>query len=57
MKPSPILTEIHNIRDELARKSGFNVRKFMNFIHEREHETAGHGMKFAPAIQPKTKGK
>ena len=34
MKPNPIPTEIRHTRDELARKSGYDVRKFMDFIRE-----------------------
>ena len=38
MEPNPVLTEIRRTRDELARKSGYDVRKFMDFIRERERE-------------------
>ena len=48
MEPNPILTEIRRTRDELARKSGYDVRKFMDFIREREREAAARGVKFAP---------
>ena len=40
MEPNPILTEIRHTRDELARKSGYDVRKFMDFIRERERKAA-----------------
>ena len=46
MEPNPILAEIRHTRDELARKSGYNVRKFMDFIREREREAAARGVKF-----------
>ena len=51
----PILREIRRTRDELVRKSGYDVRKFMNFIRERERESAARGVKFAPAAKPATK--
>ena len=55
MQPNPILTEIRRTRDELARKSGYDVRKFMDFIREREHEALARGMEFAPVTKPATK--
>jgi len=57
MEPNPILTEIRRTRDELARKSGYDVRKFMDFIREREREAAARGVKFAPPTKPVTKSK
>ena len=55
MEPNPILTEIRRTRDELARKSGYDVRKFMDFIRERECEALARGVKFAPPAKPVTK--
>ena len=55
MEPNPILTEIRRTRDELARKSGYDVRKFMDFIRERERDAAARGVKFAPPAKPVTK--
>ena len=55
MEPNPILTEIRRTRDELARKSGYDVRKFMDFIREREREAAARGVKFAPAAKSSAK--
>lgn len=57
MEPNPILTEIRRTRDELARKSGHDVRKFMDFIRQREREAAARGVKFAPPAKPATKVK
>lgn len=57
MESNPILTEIRQTRDELARKSGYDVRKFMDFIREREREAAARGVKFAPVAKPALKGK
>lgn len=47
MEPNPILAEIRRTRDELARRSGYDVRKFMDFIRERERTSAARGVKFA----------
>ena len=57
MQPNPILTEIRRTRDELARKSGYDVRKFMDFIREREREAAARGVKFASPAKPTIKAK
>ncbi|HEY3897283.1 MAG TPA: hypothetical protein VGM54_01645 [Chthoniobacter sp.] len=57
MEPNPILAEIRRTRDELARNSGYNVRKFMDFIREREREAAARGIKFASPAKPANKGK
>jgi hypothetical protein len=53
MEPNPILTEIRRTRDELARKSGHDVRKFMDYIREREREAAARGVKFVSPAGPK----
>ena len=55
MEPNPILIEIRRTRDELARKSGYDVRKFMAFIRERERQSATRGVGFAPAPVPEIK--
>ncbi len=57
MKPNAILAEIRETRDELARKSGYNVQKFMDFIRAREREAVAKGVKFAPVSRPATKEK
>ncbi len=57
MEPNPILTEIRRTRDELARKSGYDVRKFMDFIREREREAAVRGVKFSSPTKPATKAR
>ena len=57
MEPNPILTEIRRTRDELARKSGYDVRKFMDFIRECERAAVARGVKFPPAPKPATKAK
>jgi hypothetical protein len=55
MELNPILAEIRGTRDELARKSGYNVQKFMDFIRAREREAVARGVKFAPVSKPATK--
>ena len=50
MKPNPILEEIRHTRDELARRSGYNVRKFMDQIREREREATARGEKFEHCV-------
>ena len=55
MEPNPILTEIRRTRDELARKSGYDVRKFMDFIRESEREALARGVKFSLPTKPATK--
>ena len=57
MEPNPILAEIRRTRDELARKSGHDVRKFMDFIRAREREAAARGVKFAPPAKPAARAK
>ncbi|HEV7401902.1 MAG TPA: hypothetical protein VGO11_03215 [Chthoniobacteraceae bacterium] len=57
MEPNPILTEIRATREELARKSGYDVGKFMDFIRERERESARRGVTFAPVAGLGTKVK
>ncbi len=47
MEPNPILSEIRRTRDELARKSGYDIQKLMDFIREREREASARGVKFA----------
>lgn len=46
MQQNPILAEIRRTREELARKSGYNVRKFMDAIRESERESMQQGVKF-----------
>lgn len=48
MQPNLILTEIRHTRDELARAAGYDVRKFMDAIRERERAAAASGTVFAP---------
>ncbi len=36
MQPNSISSEIRSTRDELARKSGYNVRKLMDRVRKQE---------------------
>lgn len=57
MEPNPILAEIRATREELARKAGYDVRKFMDSIREREREAAARGVIFAPVVKAPAKTK
>ena len=46
MQPNPILTEIRHTRDEMARAAGYDVKKFMDTIRERERAAATRGIAF-----------
>lgn len=55
MEPNPILREIRATRDEFARKSGYDVRKFMDWIRDRERGAAARGVRFVALGKPGTK--
>ena len=46
MKANPILREIRNTRDDLARETGYDLQRLFSYIRERERESAAHGAKF-----------
>lgn len=46
MKTNEILVEIRQTRDDLARESGYDLRRLFDYIRQREHEAAGRGVKF-----------
>ena len=50
MAKNEIITEIRHTRDEMARAAGYDVRKFMDAIRERERAAAASGTPFAPPI-------
>ena len=55
MKPNPILTEIRQTRDDLARETGYDLQRLFDYIRERERAAAARGVKFvSPA--PREKG-
>ncbi|HEV7403474.1 MAG TPA: hypothetical protein VGO11_11120 [Chthoniobacteraceae bacterium] len=43
---NPLLEEIRQTREQLARESGFNVRKMMDRLREYERELEAQGVKF-----------
>ena len=46
MKTNPILREIRQTRDNLARETGYDLQRLFSYIRERERESAAHGAKF-----------
>jgi hypothetical protein len=46
MKPNPILAEIRRTREELARETNYNLQQLFDYVREREHEAAAHGVIF-----------
>jgi hypothetical protein len=54
MKPNKILTEIRQTRDNLARETGYDLKRLFDYAREREREAAARGVKFvSPA--PRTR--
>jgi hypothetical protein len=41
-----ILTEIRQTRDDLARETGYDLKRLFDYVRERERETAARGVKF-----------
>lgn len=59
MKPNAILAEIRQTRDDLARETGYDLKRLFDFVRERERHAAVRGVKFvspAPREQPDTAG-
>ena len=46
MKTNPILTELRQTRDDLARETGYDLNRLFDYVRERESEAATHGVKF-----------
>ena len=46
MKPNPILAEIRQTRDDLAREHGYDLKRLFDSVREREREAAARGVKF-----------
>jgi len=46
MKTNPILTEIRQTRDDLARETGYDLQRLFDYVRERERESAARGVKF-----------
>ena len=54
MKTNKILTEIRQTRDDLARETGYDLKRLFDYVREREREAAARGVKFvAPAPHKK----
>ena len=41
-----ILTEIRQTRDNLARETGYDLKRLFDYVREREREAAARGVKF-----------
>jgi hypothetical protein len=41
-----ILTEIRQTRDDLARETGYDLKRLFDYVREREREAAARGVKF-----------
>ncbi len=46
MEPNEILTEIRQTRDDLARETGYDLKRLFDYVREREREAALRGVKF-----------
>ena len=54
MKTNKILTEIRQTRDDLARETGYDLKRLFDYVREREREAAARGVKFvSPAPREK----
>ncbi len=54
MKLNKILTEIRQTRDDLARETGYDLKRLFDYVRKREREAAAHGVKFvSPAPREK----
>ena len=50
MKTNPILNEIRQTREDLARESNYDLERLFDYVREREREAAALGVTFvAPA--------
>lgn len=46
MKSNAILTEIRQTRDDLARLTGYDLRRLFDYVREHERQAAARGVKF-----------
>ena len=54
MNENEILSEIHRVREDIARECGYDVRRLYNYVREREREAAKRGVEFvSPAPREK----
>jgi pyridoxine 5'-phosphate synthase PdxJ len=52
VETNPLLEEIRQIREEIARECGFNVRTMMDRLREYERELKARGVKFVSFAKP-----
>ena len=54
MKPNDTLTEIRQTRDDLARETGYDLKRLFDNVRASEREAAARGVKFvSPAPREK----
>jgi len=54
MKTNEILTEIRQTRDDLARETGYDLKRLFDYVREREREASARGVTFvSPAPREK----
>ena len=54
MQPNKILREIRQTRENLARETGYDLKRLFDYVRERESEAMARGVKFvSPAPQQK----
>ena len=46
MKTNNILSEIRRTRENLARETGYDLKRLFEHVHEREREAVARGVKF-----------
>jgi hypothetical protein len=46
MEPDPILQEIRQHRDDLAKETGYDLQRLFAYVRERERASAARGRKF-----------
>ncbi len=46
MKQNKILNEIRQTRDDLARETGYDLKRLFAYVREREREAAARGVEF-----------
>jgi len=49
----PILQEICQTRDDLARETGYDLQRLFDYVRERERESAACGAKFVSFAEAK----
>ena len=54
MEPNSILGEIRQTREDLARETGYDLKRLFDYVRAREREAAARGVQFvSPAPREK----